>query len=599
MKPSTDQRLSWLVVLGFSLLLLLPALLPALKFLQDPDPARIVNVLYDDTYYYLQIAYNLAHHGHSSFDGITTTNGYQPLWLLLLTLLAKLTGPDKTIFFWASVALTQLLALYAIWMAPKLVSGKEFRPFYLTLLMAFIILQFNTIYTKGLETVLTPFFIIYLLMRLAKPDEMLEKATPLGLVFAFAFLVRLDAIAVVPAYLLFDFMLNRRRLQPHYLIRLTRVLTPLIVTGLIYAALNQYWFGTPVPVSGLAKALDTGRFSNFGILYNYLMSCLPLFPIRSEWLPLLFWGAVVVIELLRHRLCGRLQAHGIPLLFLLLCAGIQYLYYACFSGWNIWPWYLYYSPFILFFVIARTATSLLILARHLRVGGKLLAEDSSGFTQTRLHTGIAITLLLTAGLYTAADKLRAGLQTADPARLTYAKLSVQQCDLYRDKTIAFGDRAGSLGYWCPTRVVQTEGLVMSRDFLRARAAGTGEQWLDDHYDIDLYVVDRDRIPVKGGTPDVYIVVDPIQGRTAHKALLHYCFPATALLDSNRYGADASRFIFDYRQKIPCDAEAERIIADIQTREGMRRYSLPAEYRNSRLKTWLENIDRQLADLQKP
>lgn len=597
MKPATDQRLSWLAVLIFSLLLLLPALLPAIAFLQDSDPARIVNVLYDDAYYYLQIAYNLAHHGHSSFDSVTTTNGYQPLWLLLLSLLAKLVGPDKTIFFWASVALTQLLALYAIWTTPMLVSTKDFRPFYLTLLMAYIIVQFNTIYTKGLETVLTPFFIIYLLMRLAKPEEMLEKTTPLGLVFAFAFLVRLDAVAVVPAYLLFDFILNRRRLQPHYLMRLARVLAPLAVTGLTYAALNQYWFGTPVPVSGLAKALDTGRFNNFGILHTYVMSCLPLFPIRSEWLPLLFWSAVILIELARRCLCGRLQAHAIPLLFQLLCAGIQYLYYACFSGWNIWPWYLYFTPFILFFVIARTANSLLILARHLRVGGKRLAEDSSGFTQTRLHTGMAITLLLAAGLYTAADKLKAGIQTADPARLTYAKLSMQQCGLYRDKTIAFGDRAGSLGYWCPTQIAQTEGLVMSRDFLLARAAGTGEQWLDDHYDIDLYVVDRDRIPVKSGTPDIYIVVDPIQGRTAHKALLHYCFPATALLDSKRYGADASRFIFDYRQKIPCDAAAESIIAAIQAHEGLRRYSLPAEYRNSRLKTWLENIDRRLADLQ--
>ena len=598
MKPTVDQRLSRLVVPVFSLLLLLPVLLPAVKFLQDSDPASIVNVLYDDTCYYLQIAYNLAHQGHSSFDGVTATNGYQPLWLLLLTLLAKVTGPDKTIFFWASVALTQFLALYAIWMAPKLVSENDARPFYLTLLMAFIILQFNTIYTKGLETVLTPFFIIYLLRRLARADDLLERPTQLGLVFAFAFLVRLDAAAIVPAYFLFDFFRNRRRLQPPYLMRLAHVLAPLVVTGAVYAALNQYWFGTPVPVSGLAKALDTGRFSNFGILYNYLMSCLPLFPLRSELLPLLFWSAVILIELTRHFLCGRLQAHGAPLLFLLLCAGIQYLYYASFSGWNIWPWYLYYTPFILFFVIARTATSLLILAQHLRIGGKLLEPSRHGWVQSRLHTGFAISVLLAASLYTAADKLKAGLQTADPARLTYAKLSVQQCDLYRDRTIAFGDRAGSLGYWCPTRVVQTEGLVLSPDFLHARAEGKGEQWLDDHYDIDFYVVDRDRIPVKSGNPDVYILVDPIQGRTAHKALLHYCFPATALVDSNRYGADASRFIFDYRQKIPCDAEAERIIADIQAHEGVRRYSLLAEYRNNRIKTWLENLDRRLASLQK-
>ena len=50
----------------------------------------LVNLLrdvnYDDSFYYFQIAYNLAQGKFSTFDGgITQTNGYHPVWMLLIT----------------------------------------------------------------------------------------------------------------------------------------------------------------------------------------------------------------------------------------------------------------------------------------------------------------------------------------------------------------------------------------------------------------------------------------------------------------------------------------------------------------------------------
>ena len=39
----------------------------------------------DDAYYYFQIAYNLSQGKFSTFDGIIQTNGYHPVWLLLVT----------------------------------------------------------------------------------------------------------------------------------------------------------------------------------------------------------------------------------------------------------------------------------------------------------------------------------------------------------------------------------------------------------------------------------------------------------------------------------------------------------------------------------
>src|SRR5271170_6615130 len=62
----------------------------------------IVEFIFDDGYYYLRIAANVADLGRSTFDGITATNGYQPLWLLTLSGLAKLVGTDARTFFFAS-----------------------------------------------------------------------------------------------------------------------------------------------------------------------------------------------------------------------------------------------------------------------------------------------------------------------------------------------------------------------------------------------------------------------------------------------------------------------------------------------------------------
>ncbi len=50
------------------------------------DLINLISNMHDDAFYYFQIAHNLASGNFSTFDGgITRTNGYHPLWLLLIT----------------------------------------------------------------------------------------------------------------------------------------------------------------------------------------------------------------------------------------------------------------------------------------------------------------------------------------------------------------------------------------------------------------------------------------------------------------------------------------------------------------------------------
>ena len=76
---------------------------------------------FDDAYYYLQIAYNIAHGAGSTFDGITKTNGYQPLWMAIVVAIEFIFRFDKTFFVTAVV-----LVAYTIVGASALYSRSRF-----------------------------------------------------------------------------------------------------------------------------------------------------------------------------------------------------------------------------------------------------------------------------------------------------------------------------------------------------------------------------------------------------------------------------------------------------------------------------------------
>jgi len=65
----------------------------------------------DDTFYYLKTATNVAAGRGSTFDGINPTDGYHPLWLAVLAMMAAVLPDDMTLF--ARVVLTlQVLMLW-------------------------------------------------------------------------------------------------------------------------------------------------------------------------------------------------------------------------------------------------------------------------------------------------------------------------------------------------------------------------------------------------------------------------------------------------------------------------------------------------------
>ena len=89
--PPRSDRLARLCIFaalsGSGLGLLLTDLSTAGKPLLSQMATNVIALMYDDGFYYLEIARNLSLGLGSSFDGIHATNGYHPLWLLCCRLL--------------------------------------------------------------------------------------------------------------------------------------------------------------------------------------------------------------------------------------------------------------------------------------------------------------------------------------------------------------------------------------------------------------------------------------------------------------------------------------------------------------------------------
>jgi len=57
-------------------------------------PASYLTLTVDDSFYYLQVARNLAAGHGPTFDQVSLTNGFHPLWMALLVPIVRLGGPS-------------------------------------------------------------------------------------------------------------------------------------------------------------------------------------------------------------------------------------------------------------------------------------------------------------------------------------------------------------------------------------------------------------------------------------------------------------------------------------------------------------------------
>ena len=461
----------------------------------------------------------------------------------------------------------------------------------LTAGLAIVVLQQPAVFLVGLEPILMVPLAVPLLLQIEGGDLTGKGLRKLSALLAAAFLVRLDALALyITAILwipLFEALAGTQKPR-EVLSRTVNVAlglsTFVVPTLLVYAAVNEFLFGTPVPVSGLAKLIGAPHFSNWGAAEAFL----------GRWHSVALLVAIVLpLELLVRwsgTRPGALFYRSLAIVTTALC--IQGFYYGAFSAWYVWPWYTYLVPVAMALLIARIVYLAWLLSTH-KVLRFVAIAASALLGAWALNRSLALVVSSVPPQALAATSLKKWLgpgSGAGAGTISFNQLSLNTLDDFftarRHTVIAMGDRAGGLSYWGRNQVsiVQTEGLTLTIDYLKARAIDQGAEYLE-HFPIQYLLVDREVIPtVRGADGQTrFVVPEPIQGRVNTAPVPTFCFPETAVRYRNSYPSAYgvnTRIAFEFAAREPCSKEALALMASVERGIGLRQYSLPGEYGNA-------------------
>ncbi|MCS7189595.1 MAG: glycosyltransferase family 39 protein [Bacteroidia bacterium] len=220
-----------------------------------PFQTILRSVVLDDTFYYAKIAMNFSLSGKFSFDGHNSTNGFHPLWMILMIPIAYLFH-DKEVFIRSVLGLKAIFsgsAMGILWLLLRRVADKTTSAISLGVMM--VLYYANWILINGMEGGLVIFLLFSVLFVYEKviQNPHLKNGLLLGLLLDLLILSRLDA-ALLGVGIGLGYLLGGQG-------SMSRRLSFLVGVGLIacifpigYLLLNWVYFGHPLPVHALVKA---------------------------------------------------------------------------------------------------------------------------------------------------------------------------------------------------------------------------------------------------------------------------------------------------------------------------------------------------------
>ena len=231
-------------------MLMIFSFIPSIEFL--------LNFANDDSFFYIKTAYNFSAGFGSTFDLINETNGYHPLWFLILAAYYKFfdlfISFSPEVFFRLTVLLINtinVLIIYIIYRYFKITdSGNAKREF---IMMIPLFLTFVAIRDYGMETHLTCLLIICYIyvkskeIRLHKP-YINQKVILICLLF----LSRIDFLfTVIPVMIISDYLLTAEDQKMKYIFRSITVLT---LVSFFYFISNYIFFGNFLTITTKVKS---------------------------------------------------------------------------------------------------------------------------------------------------------------------------------------------------------------------------------------------------------------------------------------------------------------------------------------------------------
>ena len=419
----------------------------------------------DDFYYYLKTAQNLVNHHLASFDGRTRTNGFQPLYFVLMSAVSLFTQNLHRVF--VLLWILDVLSTVVIFLLVREVFRRQMIRPLLSNGLAMMVAMFcvRTISLQMEVTLAMPLGFALLNVGAVPPERYTPKrCAALGLLAALTMLARLDAAFLAALFVLGLWLV--RSYRPVFTLRnVGAFLLAAVPLPLVYFAINLAYFHELLPVSGAAKELRTTWIPSAEMLTSFHgMSTMTL-------------AGALVCAVLGWRLRGRLRPEEKVFCFAaILSPFVFYTVEMFLSDWKLWGWYFYHLRFSLAGCLLLVAV---VLTRDLAPAQWRSVHRLSGVNWgAQAVYGLALVVLLSTRYQVSAVML--GIQDA--------ALRLQEFEQTHPGNYAMGDRAGMFGYVSRWPVLQAEGLMMDRNYLAHLRAQEDLRTTLSKYGVDYYVI---------------------------------------------------------------------------------------------------------------
>ena len=509
---------------------------------------------YDDAFYYLEIARRIADGQGSTFDGLNSTNGYHPLWMLVCTV-------PFVLGLSATAALRVVLVIQAVtwgatwWFIGGLVgravhgwpqlakqgrtpAGRLLVP---TAGLATLLIAANPTIARmgisGLESGLVLLFGAVILTRVEQGGGRLIDGRSsrwrlgFGALLALAVLSRTDHVLLVGAIavaMLFE-PRGSRTLAEQARLAVPILAVPAVVTA-AYLGMNQWLVGSPMQISGEIKRRPLTLAL---VVVALVVGLLVLAIIRA--------GATATAKpgrMVRTRTFAAATAwYGA------FCLGLL-AYYTLFQ---VQQWLWYFAPLLLWVVI-------LLLLFVLDLCESALAEAPEGQPSRRalapLQLLLGVPLLIGLGMQwrTFSDPEIRSIQLANKAAAEWINEG-----LPADAVLASWD-AGILGFYADRPVVNIDGVVNSPEWRQATQEGYRAVGAFLDRDGVGYIVNHGSV-INGGDPGIVRFVERAFGRERADAMVlvksfPFTYTGTIVSSTTSTSHPKSFAVFVYRVPAP-------------------------------------------------
>lgn len=447
------------------------------------DIRHLVAICPDDAFYYLTIARNAAAGRGFTFDQINMTNGFQPLWMLTLTIPAHFVAINDCLFLRSAFVIqTGLLTIATLTFCAAL--KRIYSEFTVTLIgLCALELLFLRAYncmewSIAVAAFATTFY--YVITREVFTTKSLGPIFFFGILLGFTILARLDNIFILAGVTIV--LMLQEPLKSNYGRLLLKFCLITIGTGTIiapYLVFNYYMFGHFMPISGALKNSFPYLSFPYDLFIRFGRDAVAVL------IAAVFAGGYSFFTL-KDSISEKSASVARTNFFffftaLFIATALHTLNVLFYMKWAIFGWHFVLCR--VFLVLALCEPLNWLLSRHIH-------QDRLSRVYCLLSGGLVLILLATM------LKSYYSPQLADSFRMNSYQAAMWAHKNLQDNEILAMKDAGVFGYFSRRKVVNLDGLVNDFTFQRIVSDGKLDAYLHAlgvRYLVQHAIWDRDDV----------------------------------------------------------------------------------------------------------